>query len=191
MRKATLIVILLFIICSFGALNTADAQEEASSSKTSKTEDSVNAYRIDFSFNELEDGKKLNTRQYSIDLIGGRPNEIKIGTRVPVVSGSSSSSSTSDSGASLQYQYIDVGTHVWAQVIGHGDREELHVSGDISSLDTLAGPGTGARLPPVVRQIKIEGGTALIVGKPILIGSADDPNSRRQFQLEAVVTKLK
>jgi hypothetical protein len=31
----------------------------------------------------------------------------------------------------------------------------------------------------------------LVVGKPIVIGSVDDPNSNRQFQLEVTVTKLK
>jgi hypothetical protein len=43
----------------------------------------------------------------------------------------------------------------------------------------------------VVRQIKISGDTLLVVGKAIMIGSADDPNSKRQFQLEVTVTKLK
>jgi hypothetical protein len=191
MRKTTLIVTLLFVIATFGTVKVASAQEEAGSSKAPKTEDSVDAYRVDFSFNELEDGKKLNTRHYSLDLTFGREATIKIGTRVPIVSGSSSSSSSSDSGASVQYQYLDIGTRIWAQVIGHGDREELHAEGEISSLDSSAGPVTGPRLGPVVRQIKIEGGTALVVGKPIIIGSADDPNSKREFQLEAVVTKLK
>jgi hypothetical protein len=36
----------------------------------------------------------------------------------------------------------------------------------------------------VVRQIKIDGDTLLVTGKPIMIGSVDDPNSKRQFQLE-------
>jgi hypothetical protein len=44
---------------------------------------------------------------------------------------------------------------------------------------------------PIVRQIKISGSTLLVVAKPILIGSMDDPNSKRQFQLEVTVTKLK
>jgi hypothetical protein len=30
-----------------------------------------------------------------------------------------------------------------------------------------------------------------VLGKSIIIGSADDPNSRRQFQLEVTVTKLR
>ena len=171
----------------------ASAQEESKesgASKTAKAEDSVDAYRLDVSFNELDDGKKLNTRHYSIDLTGGRPNDIKIGTRVPVVSANcNSSSAASPSGASEEYQYLDLGTHLSAQLISHGN--DLHVSGDISSIDTSAGPETSARLGPVIRQIRIEGSTALVLGKPILIGSADDPNSKRQFQLEVTVTKLR
>src|SRR5579863_864578 len=185
MRKQTLLVALLsLMIAAFGSARTACAQEDSKASgasKTAKAEDSVDAYRLDVSFNELEDGKKLNTRHYSIDLMGARPNDIKIGTRVPVVSANCTSSGSSPAGgASEQYQYLDLGTHLMAQLISH---EDLHVSGDISSLDTSAGTETSTRLGPVIRQIRIEGSTALVLGKPILIGSADDPNSKRQFQL--------
>jgi hypothetical protein len=44
---------------------------------------------------------------------------------------------------------------------------------------------------PIVRQIKIGGSTIVIPGKSIIIGSADDPTSNRQFQLEVTVTKLR
>jgi hypothetical protein len=193
MRKQTLLVaVLSLMIAAVGSARTACAQEESKesgASKTAKAEDSVDAYRLDVSFNELEDGKKLNTRHYSIDLTGGRPNDIKIGTRVPVISATCNSSSASSPSGGEQYQYLDLGTHLWAQLTSHGN--ELRVSGDISSLDTSAGTETSTRLGPVIRQIKIEGSTALVLGKPILIGSADDPNSKRQFQLEVTVTKLR
>jgi hypothetical protein len=39
--------------------------------------------------------------------------------------------------------------------------------------------------------MKIESSTIAIVGKQMVVGSVDDPNSKRQFQLEMVVTKLK
>ena len=51
-----------------------------------KAEKPLNAYRLDFSVNEIEDGKKINTRQYSMNLNADDANEIKIGTRVPVES---------------------------------------------------------------------------------------------------------
>jgi hypothetical protein len=43
----------------------------------------------------------------------------------------------------------------------------------------------------VIRQLKISAGTLAQLGKPMVVGSVDDPNSKRQFQLEVTVTKLK
>jgi len=45
--------------------------------------------------------------------------------------------------------------------------------------------------PPIISQIKINGTTQLVIGKPMIIGSGDDPYSNRQFQLEVTATKLK
>ncbi len=148
---------------------------------------SVQSYRLDFSVNEIADGKVVNARHYTMNLISGSSNEIKIGTRVPVF--------TRTSGAGVQmpneYQYLDVGTSIWAQLREHGDELILAVRGEVSNLDMNSEAGHGPSLPPVVRQIKISGDTLLVTGKPIVIGSTDDPNSKRQFQLEVTATKLK
>jgi len=145
----------------------------------------VQPYRLDFSFHEVADGKIVNTRHYSMDLTAGDTNEIKIGTRVPVATGINGPSVTT----AVQYQYLDVGTNIWAQLREHGDELMLAVRSDVSNLDTSdVGHGEAS---PVIRQIKISGSTLLAAGKPILIGSMDDPNSKRQFQLEVTVTKLR
>jgi hypothetical protein len=146
----------------------------------------VQPYRLDFSFNEVADGKVLNTRNYSMNLTAGNSDEIKIGTRVPVSTGSDSTLP-----GPAQYQYMDIGTSIFSQLREHGDELILVVKGEISNLDVATGEHSGAFLPPVVRQIKINGSTLLVVGKPIMIGSVDDPNSKRQFQLEVTVTKLR
>jgi len=186
MRKTVLFVPILLLIT---ASSTVARAQDHSKGSSATAEASVDAYRLDISFNELEDGKKLNTRHYSIDLTGGRQNEIKIGTRVPVASATCNTPSSPSGSASEQYQYLDIGTRIEAQLLNH--TEELHVSGDISTLDTSAGAEVSARLLPVIRQIRIEGSTALVLGKPVIIGSADDPNSKRQFEVEVTVTKLK
>jgi hypothetical protein len=91
----------------------------------------------------------------------------------------------------VQYQYLDVGTNIWAQLREHGEELLLVVRSDVSNLDTSNQSEHTSGSLPIVRQIKISGSTLLVVGKPILIGSMDDPNSKRQFQLEVTVTKLK
>jgi hypothetical protein len=147
----------------------------------------IEPYRLDFSFHEVLDGKIVNTRHYSMNLTAGNSDEIKIGTRVPVAVSVTPSSS---GGPVPSFQYLDVGTNIWSQLREHGDELMLVVKGDVSNLDVDSGEHAGVSAP-VVRQIKISGDTLLVVGKPLLIGSADDPNSKRQFQLEVTVTKLR
>jgi hypothetical protein len=147
----------------------------------------VTPYRLDFSFYELQDGKKINTRHFSLDLTAGSGNDIKIGTRVPVATGKNVPNDPS-----FNFQYMDVGTRIWANlaVLGGGDLR-LDVKSDVSNLDLTAEHDRNPGAPPIVRQIQINGSTLLVTGKPILIGSMDDPNSNREFQLEVTATKLR
>jgi hypothetical protein len=64
-------------------------QAQDSTPKAEQAEKTVHAYRLDFSLNELEAEKKVNTRHYSLNLdVPGERQEVKIGTRVPVITGS-------------------------------------------------------------------------------------------------------
>ena len=169
-----------FLLCFCWAALNAQAQEASSNDAKLAKPKIVQAYRLDFSFNELEGDKKINTRHYSMDVTSDQSNEIKIGSRVPV--------STGDN----QYQYIDVGTNIWAQLkpIPNSDEQELSVRSEISNLD-LSPRAEGSPNAPVIRQIKISGSTLVVEGKPLIVGSMDDPTSKRQFQLEVTVTKLR
>lgn len=162
--------------------------QDAAAAKVAKPK-ALEAYRLDFSFNEIEDDKKINTRHYSLNLTSESQDEVKIGTRVPVAAGTSGPDN-----ATTQYQYMDVGTRISAQLRSRGDDEQLIVNSEISNLDLPLHAREGAltvQQAPVVRQIRIDGDTLLVLGKPIMIGSVDDPNSKRQFQLEVTVTKLR
>jgi hypothetical protein len=188
MRKKLVVLIAAITVGLWFVPRPAQAQEgakEGSPASPPKARPPVQSYRLDFSFNEVLDGKNLNTRHYSMNLTAGESDEIKIGTRVPVATGGNPSAP-----APMQYQYMDVGTQIWAQLREHGDELILVVRGEVSNLDVET-EHSGAMLPPVVRQIKINGETLLVVGKPIVIGSVDDPNSKKQFQLEVTVTKLR
>jgi len=189
MRKTIALYVAVMAIGLWSGHSTARAQDDSKETPapTSKSKP-VQAYRLDFAFNELSDGKIVNTRQYSMNLTAGDTNEIKIGTRVPIATASGP-----DIGAGVQYQYLDVGTNINAQLREHGDEWVLVVRSDVSNLDTgnQSEHGSGSLPLPIVRQIKISGSTLLVIGKPILIGSMDDPNSKRQFQLEVTVTRLK
>jgi hypothetical protein len=171
----------------------ASAQDKEKSDKATETVSApkvkpLQPYRLDFAFNEIEDGKVINSRHYSMNVTGGGSNDIKIGTRVPVAS------SSGQPGQPAQFQYIDVGTSINVQLRERGDEFELVVRSDVSNIDlSIHAENVNFKLldDPIIRQIRIEGDTLLVVGKPILVGSVDDPNSKRQFQLEATATKLR
>jgi hypothetical protein len=141
------------------------------------------SYRLDFTISELEDGKKVNSRQYSINLNSGEANEIKIGTRVPVEAKQG------------EFQYLDVGTSIWCRLRDSTDIAWL--SNDVmlqvrSDLSNFAIPDQQAQnMRPIIRQVKIDSSAIATVGKQMVVGSADDPNSKRQFQVEVMVTRLK
>ena len=141
------------------------------------------SYRLDFTISELEDGKKINSRQYSINLNSGEANEIKIGTRVPVEAKQG------------EFQYLDVGTSIWCRLRDSTDVAWL--ANDVmlqvrSDLSNFAIPDQQAQnMRPIIRQVKIDSSAIATVGKQMVVGSADDPNSKRQFQVEVMVTRLK
>jgi len=181
MKKTVMTATLMIAFAVLAAVAQSLAQDPAKS--TTDSAEPGHAYRLDFTVNELEDGKKINTRQYSMNVNAGEQNEMKIGARVPVEPKSG------------EFQYLDVGTNIWCRLRDHkdvawlGNDILLNVKSEISNFAVPEQQGQSMR--PILRQLKIDASTIAVVGKPMVIGSVDDPNSKRQFQLEVTVTKLR
>lgn len=191
LKKTALWSVLILGFILWGEMGIARAQETSSSKGGAQTEPAADAkqklqeqkpleaYRLDFAINEFEDGKKINSRQYALNLGTNDSNEIRIGTRIPV--------ETKES----EFQYLDIGTNVWAQLREQRGQTMLVVRAEVSN---FAIPEHGLDKPdphPAVRQLKVSGSTLLPLTKPMVMASVDDPNSKRSFQLEVTVTKLK
>lgn len=178
-RSHILSAILVLILC-WGAM-AASAQEAAkpqTEQQNKQVEPPPVPYRLDFTLSELQEGKKINTRRYSMNLNLGRNDNIKIGARVPI--------ETAKDG---QIQYVDVGTNIWARLAEEQNALSLQVKAEISNF-ALPDEAVHPSNDPVIRQLIIGGSTVATLGKTISIGSMDDPNSNHQFQLEVTVTKL-
>lgn len=181
MRTSVVIGIVLLSLHPAWGGNRVQAQETASVSKQTAEDlnKPVNPYRLDFTIHELEDGKKVNARQYSINLNSGDADEVKIGTRVPVEVKQG------------EMQYIDVGTSIWSRIRSErGNDLELTVRAEISNF-AIPEQQKNSNSMPLLRQLRINASTLVVPGKPMVVGSVDDPNSRRQFQLEVTANKLK
>jgi hypothetical protein len=179
-KNVWVVVLAMALIVVVGSSNTW-AQGPGTSKAADAEEKVPGAYRLDFIMSELEDGKKINTRQYSMNLKSPDANEIKIGTRVPVEVKQG------------EFQYLDVGTNIWCKLreqdTGSANNVMLNVKAELSNFSIPDQQSQSMR--PAIRQMKIEASTIAVIGKPMVIGSADDPNSKRQFQLEVTVTKLR
>jgi hypothetical protein len=195
MRRKTTVSLLsaLVVILSLG-VGMSPGQESGSPKAVEKPKPAP-AYHLDLTLNELENGKKINTRQYAMDLIAettgpangivrdftGRGKEIKIGTRVPI---------EADQG---KLEYMDIGTRIWCRLLEEETGLSLDVRAEVSSLVPRSDTDIyhPASRDPIVRQIEIQASTAIAPGKLTSLGTVDDPDSKRQFQLEVTATKLR
>jgi hypothetical protein len=175
---------------TYGYAQEQNNTPEHVNAEQSKT---FHAYRIDFAISELEDDKKINTRHYSMNLNGGDQQQIKIGSRVPVVTSSYLPRNGENEPENTQFQYVDVGTNIQCRLDERGDAIGLSVHSDFSNVSSPGEQNTSKPIlrQPVIRQIAINGSTLAVPGKSVVIGSVDDPNSKREFQLEATVTRLR
>ena len=157
--------------------------QKADSPKAPDDEKVASAYRLDFSLNEMDDGKKVNTRQYSMHSRSGDWNEIRIGTKVPVESKQG------------EFQYLDVGMNIRCRLTDRSDMTSLgeNISLKVSAdLTNFAVPEQQQQtMHPAIRQMRMEASTVAVLGKSMVVGIVDDPNSKHQYQLDVTVTKLK
>ena len=179
MKRSIVVTFAKFLVVTlFWSVPVSRAQDKSATNPQLEKEKTVEPYRLEFTINEIEDGKKINSRQYSLNLNTGDHNSLKIGTRVPVEVKQG------------EMQYIDVGTNISASLREHDNGLSLEVRADISNFAVPDQAGHVNNMP-LLRQMQINGSTIVIPGRPITVGSVDDPNSKRQFQLEVVATKLK
>jgi hypothetical protein len=168
----------LITFCLLAALQFANAQDSKDTQK--QTQQHVVAYHVDFSLNELADGKKINTRHYSMNIASQHSmgeQVLNIGSRVPLLHPEAG-----------KVDYIDLGTNirVLMEFPYQGAEAAVTVRANIT---TLADPNETGQNPPL-RQMTLSGSTPLILDKTMTIASADDPDSRHEFRLEMTVTKL-
>ncbi len=180
----------LMIVLLLAGISTARAQEpkETKTEKqTPATDESKNTraetvppsfYNLVFTLTELEDGKKLNSREYQTMASLNDFSRLRIGTRVPIDTGRGN------------ITYMDVGLNLDARPRLLGGNLVLDFTADISSF-AIPEQAEGKAQNPVTRNVRSQVQALVIPGKPTLLSSIDDPSSRKQYQIEVTVTKLR
>ena len=139
-------------------------------------------YKLEYVFREVQDGKTINSRSYMMTVENNDRGETKTGARVPVPMG--------PGGLSTQYQYMDVGINISCRVTGRNDFASVRTSVDISS---FAKPEQESSLgnQVVVRSMRTEMAAVVPLGKQTLIGSIDDVNSTKRYEISLTATRMK
>jgi hypothetical protein len=170
------------LIGTISCLKMARAQE---GSKDQRVVDSpkpaklLSVYRLEFVVREMEDGKRINSRSYTLSVEDSKRGIIHVGNRIPYNTGKD------------QFQYFDVGINIDCRLFDHESYITLEdTSIDISSVVKDESSVSGV-LNPIVRQARSSVAAAVTPGKPTIITSLDDVSSNRRYEVEVTATKVK
>jgi hypothetical protein len=138
------------------------------------------SYRLNFSFHELENGKRLSTRNYSMLLEPNTFVKLNVGSKMPV---------PSNAGPNVQYSYIDVGVNLRARIQEQGP--DLRLNAEIEMSNLGADKDVQNRPLPQIRQIRAEVDAILAPGRATPVVTLDDPAGPRQYEMEVTASRVK
>ena len=158
--------------------NSASAQQERGKEAATTEQKPAVAYRIEFNVREIENGKRLNSRNYMMVAEDGSYASFRVGNRVPIVGGEKG------------VQYNDVGMNIDCRPRERGDAVLLEIHVESSSVVAQEQPPTGST-NPVFRQQRSNITPIVTLGKPTVVASMDDVISNRRYEIEVTATKVK
>jgi hypothetical protein len=139
-------------------------------------------YKLSFAIYELDDGKHINQRDYSIIGKNGSSASASVSTRVPIFS------------EAKQVTYINAGLEIRCSLrVEPSSKLQADCHFEISSfvLPEQAGEArNNAPGVPVLRTTNANTWAVLTPGKPTIISSIDDVNSKKRTQIEVTATRL-
>ncbi len=150
-------------------------------------------YHLVFVVKELEAGKVINSRDYSMSIgtvenygVNSFTRSIRTGTRIPV---------EYETG---KITYVDVGVNIDCKnVIDLGSSLGMDVSTDISSIqNNSAFDHSRTQTPmtsnnPMIQQNKWNSQVSVVLGKPTVLFASDEVTSKRTLELELTATEIK
>jgi len=177
-KRIAVAVVLALVLTGVCSLSWA-AQEPTKDESQPKSMDS---YKVEFFVNELADGKKINSRSYSMQIaaeVSPKWTDLKrlrVGSRVPIHVGAN------------QIQYEDVGMNIDCRLQPMGNNKVgINTTWAYSS---LAGEPAHDAATPTIRNVRSEVTAVVPLDKPTVISEVDDVASTNRYVFEVKVTKV-
>ncbi len=150
-----------------------------------KSAEAQKFYKLEFTLKEVDAGKVLNARSYSVIAVQDpKSNRVSIraGAKVPVNVGGN-------------VNFWDVGVNIDCYVLAEVDgRLSLSITADVTSTPTTAESagqaGGGTSGPPTIRQNRWVSVVTIPLRKPTLVFASDDLVSKRQMQMDITATPI-
>jgi type II secretory pathway component GspD/PulD (secretin) len=144
------------------------------------------AYRLEYTVQMMDGAKPGATQHYALIVVPGERAQLKLGNRVPLVTGKTDGDTAP---ASSQVQYIDVGLSISATLSGGADGLMLRSKVEQTTLaDEKSGMGPQ---DPVLHQAVLENASTIALGKPLILGSLDIPGATNKLVVEVVADPVK
>src|SRR5437016_14480347 len=177
MKSLIKVMLVLMLVLPLAAQDANKSTQEQPKKDTL----SDTAYKLVFVIYELEDGKRINQRDYTmITRTLSNSGVLKIGTRVPATV------------KEKETQYLDVGLLITC-LLREFNPGKLQSQIDIS-ISSFALPeqnsNPGGSNLPVLRNTNLTVSPLLTPGKPTIVASIDDVNSKKRMQVEVTATKF-
>jgi hypothetical protein len=173
------------------------AQEaKPDNSKNDSAKEYGPTYRLTYTLTEMDGTKRLGAQRFSTTLTPMDHATIKVGSKVPIVTGSLNSGSV---GAQTQFTYVDVGVNIDARLSQFANGmllttkvERLSVADMTSEEQSLPQSQELANFhEPVIRQASIANTALLQLGKSVMLGTLDTPGSARHVDVEVLMELVK
>lgn len=182
MRKGMLLCVLLSSLAMVPASFGQDDQKPSEPAKTDQGP--AHYYRMTFTVQEVNaDGKPTNSRSYNTMLsTQTRQVSIRNKSRVPIPTGPLTN------GIASQYQYEDLGVDIDVQQVAEV-RHDLALT-IVSTVNRLAKDEDQTLRAPITRYNTWNSPVLVPIGKPTVVFSSDDLDSKGSLQMVVTATPV-
>jgi type II secretory pathway component GspD/PulD (secretin) len=146
-------------------------------------------YRLTYTVTELDGSKSLGTQHFAMIVTPGQATSLKLGSKIPIATGSYSAGGSGATPGQTQFTYLDVGMNFDATLDEFANGVRLRSAVEQSSVAPEPSVIAGVS-EPVIRQTSLKGESLLAPGKPLVLGSIDIPGSTSHMEIEVVMAQL-
>jgi hypothetical protein len=185
MRKPKWNVLILFsalAVAFLGARANAapksgqQSQNEQAAKKETAQDSTI--YRVSYKVNEVENGKTINSRSYTLMAKTDSTATVRIGSRVPYLVEKDTPS------------YMNVSMNIDCNVSKQEGNLVINTKLDMTTLEGSR-PAAGLGSYPVIGTFQLQNSAAATLGKSAFVGAAEDVASNRHYEIEVTVTEAK